>query len=199
MPREKPGEITVYQLKATIELSDPPIRRSFEVRGDASLSELHYALQVVFDWTNSHLHLFRARGIDYSDPMFELEDVEDEADVTLEQIAPVTRSTFSYEYDFGDSWKVNLKVAKRFPAEAGVRYPRLIDGERAAPPDDVGGIWFYNDLAEILRRPGGLKAAARQDPTADWDIYEEWLPEDFDPDIFDRDSINAALDRIWGE
>jgi hypothetical protein len=54
-------------------------------------------------------------------------------------------------------------------------------------------------LAEIPRQPGGLKAAAEQEPTTDWDIYEEWLSESFDPDIFKRDSINAALDRIWGE
>jgi hypothetical protein len=198
MPRKKPGEITIYQLKATLNQSDPPIWRSFELRGDTSLDELHIILQVLFEWTNSHLHLFRARGSEYSDPMFEIEETEDEAGVTLAQVAPIARSTFTYEYDFGDSWEVNLAVTKRFPAEPNTRYPRLIDGERAAPPDDVGGIWIYNQLAEILRQPNGLQAAAEQDPEADWEMYEEWLPEGFDPDVFDSAEINAALQRIWG-
>jgi hypothetical protein len=198
VPRKNPNEITIYQLKATLDQSDPLIWRSFELRGDTSLDELHIILQVLFDWTNSHLHLFRARGIEYSDPMFEIEEAEDEADVTLEQVAPVARSTFTYEYDFGDSWELNLAVTKRFPADPDTDYPRLLEGGRAAPPDDVGGIWFYNQLAEFLRQPGGLKAAAKVDKTADWDVYEEWLPEGFDPDVFDSTEINGALHRRWG-
>lgn len=197
MPRKTPGEITIYQLKATVQQSDPTIWRSFELRGDTSLEVLHYILQVIFDWTNSHLHTFRARGIEYSDPMFLLEEAEEETNAMLAQIAPAVRSKFTYEYDFGDSWELGLVVVKRFPAEPDTRYPRLIDGERAAPPDDVGGIWFYNQLAEIMRQPGGLAAAAKQDKEAEWDVYQEWLPEGFDPDIFDRNSINADLRLIW--
>jgi hypothetical protein len=161
MPRKKPGEITIYQLKATLRHSDPPIWRSFELRGDTPLDSLHYILQALFDWDGDHLHCFLARKIEYGDTEY-LEEAEKEMDVTLAEVAPAKRSKFMYEYDFGDSWQVDLVVTDRFPADPDGTYPRLIDGERAAPPDDVGGIWVYEQLAEIMRSQAASKRPSQQ-------------------------------------
>jgi hypothetical protein len=196
MPRKKPGEITIYQLKATLRHSDPPIWRSFELRGDTPLDSLHYILQALFDWDGDHLHCFLARKIEYGDTEY-LEGAEEEMDVTLAEIAPAKRSKFMYEYDFGDSWQVDLVVTDRFPADPDGTYPRLIDGERAAPPDDVGGIWMYEQLAEIMRQPGGLEAAvAAEGEESGLELYLDWFPEGYDPDAFDREAVNADLSRM---
>ena len=47
--------------------------------------------------------------------------------------------------------------------------PLCIDGERAGPPDDIGGIWGYKDIIEIVKNPKHPQ-------------YEDvvmWLPEGF--------------------
>jgi hypothetical protein len=37
--------------------------------------------------------------------------------------------------------------------EKNVRYPLCLDGERACPPEDCGGVWGYAELLEILDDP----------------------------------------------
>src|SRR5260221_3292613 len=46
----------------------------------------------------------------------------------------------TYIYDFGDCWEHQLTLANPRPAEPGLNYPRYLGGERAAPPEDCGGI-----------------------------------------------------------
>ena len=39
------------------------------------------------------------------------------------------------------------------PAEKGVRYPLCLEGERACPPDDVGGTYGYQDYLKAMANP----------------------------------------------
>lgn len=190
MPRTKPGKITIYQLKATLSQSDPPIWRRIQVRSDSTLGELHDVLQTVFEWDGDHLHNFVARKVEYGDIEY-LKGTEDEWEVELADVAPAKRSKPTYTYDFGDNWEVALVVEERLPVDPTVEYPRLLAGERAAPPDDIGGIWSWEQIAEVMRQPGGLKAAAKQDEN--WEFYLDWFEDDFDPDPFDLNSIDQLL------
>jgi hypothetical protein len=54
------------------------------------------------------------------------------------------RAKVVYVYDFGDDWRHDIVVEKIVPAEPGVAYPRCTGGQRAAPPEDCGGIWAFN-------------------------------------------------------
>ena len=40
--------------------------RRFLVRSDSTLADLHFVLQIGFDWTDFHLHRFRIRKKDYA-------------------------------------------------------------------------------------------------------------------------------------
>jgi hypothetical protein len=64
-----------------------------------------------------------------------------------------------------------------------------VGGHRAGPPEDVGGIWSYNEIAAAL---GGDAEAPPLD-----DDMSQWLPPEFDPAALEREEVNRALDLLF--
>jgi hypothetical protein len=177
----------VYQLKVTLKDSKSPIWRRVQVSADTKLSKLHWVLQEVMGWTNSHLHQFKVGRTYYGEPMPEEDyDVEDERKLTLGQAAPGAKKKFVYEYDFGDSWEHELLVEKVLEPEPGVKYPICVEGKRACPPEDCGGVWGYEEVLEALRDPKDLEH----------DSWLEWIGGEFDAEKFDLKAVNKALRRL---
>jgi hypothetical protein len=177
---------SIYQIKVTLKDSRPSIWRRIQVPGDISLSRLHAVLQIVMGWTNSHLHQFKAGERYYGEPDPEFADmieVIDERQVRLNQIAPDVKASFVYEYDFGDNWEHELVVEKILPPEKGAQYPRCTDGKCACPPEDVGGVWGYQDFLEAMRDPNH----------PEHEDMVEWAGGEFDPEAFDLRGVNGAL------
>jgi hypothetical protein len=189
--RAAPGGPT-YQFKVTLEGTDPPIWRRIQVP-DCTLESLHVILQIVMGWDDSHLHQFLIRGMYYGVPEPEYvsagAEMRDEENLSIRKLVnmgPETR--FTYEYDFGDSWNHEIVLEEKLEAEPGLAYPRCIEGQRACPPEDCGGVWGYVDLL-----------AAIADPEHDEHMEtKEWLGDEFDPAHFDLVAVNAALAR-WSE
>jgi hypothetical protein len=46
----------------------PPVTRRLIMTEQASLAQLHAALQVAFGWSDEHLYVFRIRGWQFGDP-----------------------------------------------------------------------------------------------------------------------------------
>ena len=177
----------IYQIKVTLRYSKPPIWRRIQVPGDTRLDKLHLILQMVMGWQNYHLHQFIVGNVYYGEPHPDYGfEMKDERKVKLHQLAPAEKSKFVYEYDFGDSWEHELLVEKIMPSEPDVTYPRCIKGKRACPPEDVGGVWGYDDFL-----------AAIQDPDhPEHEDMLEWWGDKFDPDWFDLEEVNEVLGRI---
>ena len=180
---------TVYQLKVTLDNSKPPIWRRILVPDDITLADLHEIIQRAMGWENYHLHMFTIAGQVYGDP----EDDEtgeigtvNEKRHRLNQLGLREKAKFSYEYDFGDSWVHTILLEKILPDEKGAQYPVCIKGKRACPPEDVGGIWGYDEFLEILADPNH----------EEHDHYVEWSGGDFDPDEFDLDEVNKSLQHF---
>jgi hypothetical protein len=55
----------VYQLKATIVGTKPPVWRRVLVEEAASLQDLHFVLQGAFGWYDCHLHEFEIDNVRY--------------------------------------------------------------------------------------------------------------------------------------
>lgn len=177
----------VYQLKITLRGSKPPIWRRVAVPGKFSLYQLHQVIQRAMGWDDAHLHQFIIAGEYYSIPSpDDWEPVIDERRYTLSRIARHEKSKFVYEYDFGDSWEHTILVEKISPPEAGVNYPICLKGKRACPPEDVGGVWGYEGFLEAIRDPGHEEHAT----------YMEWIGDEFDPEAFNLEAINQALQRV---
>ena len=107
----------------------------------------------------------------------------DEAKTTLMQAVPEEGAQFGYEYDFGDSWEHGITVEKILPSDAKAATVALcLDGARACPPEDCGGIWGYADLLKVLKN--------RKHP--EHKSMKEWLGRPFDAEAF-----NAAKATYW--
>ena len=78
------------------------------------------------------------------------------------------------------------QVISYFPAEDSVYYPRCITGERACPPEDIGGIFGYYRFLEILKDPDH----------PEYEEMKDWVGEDFDPEKFDIEKVNRKLHKI---
>jgi hypothetical protein len=183
----------VYQLKVVLAESKPAIWRRIQVPGNANLGWLHAVLQVTMGWTNSHLHHFLTAETRYSDPRNN-EDMStgeeayrDEAKATLTQAAPDEGTQFSYEYDFGDSWGHQVTVEKILQPDAAAATVALcLEGARACPPEDCGGVWGYERLLKILKN--------RKHP--EHRSMMEWLGRPFDSEVFDAAKTNTWLRKL---
>ena len=190
-PRGTPSasQAPIYQIKITLEGSDPSIWRRILVHGDITLARLHTVTQIAMGWTNSHLHQFIVDGTYYGVPNPDYGgmgmEMRDERQVKLNRIAPEPGAAFRYEYDFGDSWLHTLVVEAIREPEAEQVYPRCVAGERAGPPEDVGGVWGYQDYLEAIQDPDH----------PEHEEYVAWYGP-FDPEAFDPAEVNADL-RKW--
>jgi len=144
-------------------------------------------------WTNSHLHQFRDGERIISDPAFELDEFEgspavlDERKVMLMQVAPREDDELLYEYDFGDSWEHRVAAVKVLgPDPAAAEIARCLDGDRACPPEDCGGVWGYADLLKIIRNPRHKEHKTML----------EWLGGPLDPEAFDLNKTNMFLRKL---
>lgn len=188
-PSKSNIDALIYQIKVTLENSKPPIWRRLLVRSDISLADLHAIIQAAFGWWDYHLHQFIVDGTYYGEPdpdYLDYVDMHDEQTVTLGQIAVDEGFKFRYEYDFGDSWLHQVLVEKILPPDPDQDYPVCIKGRRARPPEDVGGIWGYYCFLKAI-----------QDPEhEEYDEYLEWVGGEFNPEAFDLEETNQALDAL---
>jgi hypothetical protein len=175
----------VYQFKLVLVGVEPPIWRRIQVPEIYSFWDLHVALQDAMGWLDYHLHVFRVAGpgageaeqigIPDDDPF------EGDKPTLPGWEIPITRhflrpgTAVQYEYDFGDGWEHELTLEAILPRQAGQQYPLCVDGARACPPEDCGGVYGYESLLAVI-----------QDPThEEHDSMLEWLGGRFDPERFD--------------
>lgn len=172
---------TIYQLKITLNDITPPIWRQIQTP-ECSLTKLHEIIQTAMGWMFSHLWSFTVHGVEYSETEYG-PGLEDSSSMRLSRLADEGVAAFEYTYDFGDCWKHTIHIEQTLAPEAGVKYPRCVAGERACPPEDCGGPWFYDEFLRKIRDP--------QHP--EHQELLEWLGGEFDSEELDLDLINRRL------
>ena len=183
----------VYCFKIALQGTEPPVWRRLLVPGNATLSWFHAVIQVAMGWTNSHLHHFLIGKARYVDPRYD-EDMGfgeepdcDETKTTLAEVVPSKGAHFVYEYDFGDSWQHKIVVEKILSGGGiDVTHAECVDGARACPPEDCGGVWGYANLLKILKD--------KKHP--EHRTMKEWLGRPLDPEFFDREHTNRWLRKL---
>jgi hypothetical protein len=176
-------KVKIFQFKVQLEEINPIIWRRIQVASSYSFWDLHVSIQDAMGWNDSHLHKFRIEN-----PVSKKEEQigipEDELDnkiiagwkESINNWFNLNNKTALYIYDFGDNWIHSIKLEEILPFDENIKYPRCIGGERACPPDDVGGVSGYYEFVEIMKNPSH--------PTHK--EMTEWIDSDnFDPVQFD--------------
>ena len=90
--------------------------------------------------------------------------------------------TFLYRYDFGDGWEHELTLEDSHFVEPVML---CFEGERACPPEDVGGVPGYSEFCRAVKDPAH----------EDHEELLEWVGGKYDGEDFDRTGINWMLLR----
>lgn len=194
-PEPRPAPATPARYVARIDLVDaePAIWRRVELAGDLTLADLHEVLQTVMGWTDSHLHQFlagpeRDHGVRPFLTDFAEEEGDEgirERDVRLDQVLAQVGDVLIYDYDFGDGWEHEVRVEEIGAYDASAPTARVLDGSRACPPEDCGGIPGYEEVLEACASRGTADERQRE--------LFEWLDHDYDPQRFDVDETDRLL------
>ncbi|MFA6959356.1 MAG: plasmid pRiA4b ORF-3 family protein [Opitutaceae bacterium] len=166
----------------------PRIWRRLVVKESMWLARLHDSIQVAFDWFDYQTHAFTLEDLRLGNPAKQEGSplVEDDRDITLLELDLSKRGGMVYDYHFGDGWRVDIRVEKVIPAVKGEFYPRCVEGSRAGPPEDCGGVEAYHDMLACIQEP--TTELGRE--------WLEWLGVQHDPEKCDLDVINKALKRF---
>jgi hypothetical protein len=175
-----------HQLKVTLEGIEPPVWRRLVVPSEFTLYDLHCAIQVAMGWENCHLHGFTIKRQHYTVPGSD--DFDNPADETKARLRDVAgpRTKILYQYDFGDSWH-HVIIVEKVLENADGPIPSCVDGARACPPEDSGGVCGYVDKLEALANPDDEEG----------EELREWLGEDFDPERFEVNVVNRELVAVF--
>jgi hypothetical protein len=155
-------------------------------------------LQVVMGWENAHLYLFRLT-INKKTTLYGLPDpdweraeirIRDSRRTKLDATVWAEWLTLTYEYDLGDSWMHQITIEKiehlsdeQVHEEELWMTPRCLAGERACPPEDVGGSDGYASFLEILKNPAH----------PEYEHMQQWAGPSYDSELFSIQQANSAL------
>jgi len=89
----------------------------------------------------------------------------------------------------GDNWEHVVTVEAVETGQPATKYPRYVDGERRAPPEDVGGTPGFEAFLDAIAKP----RSRDHKEAVEW--HRGCYGEDFDPE---RINELAAKLRIGG-
>jgi hypothetical protein len=164
---------------------------------NSTITDLHYIVQIVMGWTDSHLHRFVIHGKDYGIAQIGgIWFADDPSKVKLANFGWRVKERFLYQYDFGDNWQHQIRVEAILTSESTASEPVCISGQRACPPEDCGGawnfmaqkqhysIWYIADRFKEIVEQGEIS-----DSTEEIHQLRRWLLVNH----FDQEEVNSRL------
>jgi len=123
--------------------------RRLLIKDTNTIADLHDCMQIIFGWSDFHLHQFiiygKAYGLSY---VGGINFYDNAHQVYLEKFQFRLNERFIYQYNFNDHWEYELRVEKILPINLKNEYPSCSAGNRRAPPEDCGGPEAFMALVE---------------------------------------------------
>ena len=147
------------------------------------------------------------RQVRYAEPDPEWDDPDGPAEtrdsrrITLRDLALTRGARLTYLYDFGDDWAHDISVEQAIAVREGEAddddsrpLPMVLDGARAGPPEDAGGVSGYERLLAVLADP----EHPEHEEMKAWAAL--WGGAAYDPERFDPWTANHTLMLVgaWG-
>lgn len=189
--------VEVYQFRVYLREISPAIWRRLLLRGDQTIADLHYTLQIAMGWSDLHLNRFVIHGKDFGVAHIGgMSFSDDPRTIKLSDFHFRLRERFLYEYDFGDRWEHEIRLEKKLPVDPKRTYPVCIGGSRRAPPEDCGGPIAFQGLESHYSLPYIAEKL--------WEIIEFDLRDEYWEELhefmywltvneFDRRAVNHRL------
>ena len=180
----------LYLLKISLREIEPEIWRRFVVPSSITLDRLHDIIQIVMGWTDRHLHKFTIGKKRYTEYPELKEDGAEDKKYYLGDLMKQKGRTFSYLYDFGDSWEheIILEDSRYFNPKIQSQV-ECLEGARACPPEDVGSVPGYYEFCKALKDPKHEEHDSYKGWFAGFPCYDG----SFDSEKFDIEKVNDEL------
>jgi hypothetical protein len=206
--------LNIYQLRIVLRGISPLIWRRVLVSSETTLAHLHAILQILFAWSDEHLHSFSIHGKEYGSSGVST------CGVRLRDLCLHRGERFRYVYDFGAFWECDVRLEALLPLAPRRVSPVCTGGKGATPPEDCRGAWGYLERLDQHRLYPPLEAmgvvakaistlleadpqAAVREALGDLEEFREAVDcldayQQFRPDRFDRHAVNTHLQPlVW--
>ncbi len=199
-----------YVFKIKLEgSSKPPIWRKVKVYESLTFLELHWVIQGVFGWHNSHLHEFTPTGWGSFPSLQENHEVAhpdmppfskpktwphgeryDCGKIKLKEYFNTPKQKIVYIYDFGDDWEHTVVLEE--VTEEEILKPVCLAGKGKTPMEDCGGMWSYYDMVEAIND----RKHPEHEDTMEWLGFEKG--QKWDVNEFELEDAQLRL-RVYYE
>lgn len=156
-------------LRISLNNTQPEIWRVFTVPAKIDLTGLHQVVQRVMGWKDIH--------------PYEWED--EEVGGTLRKSASSLGDIINYRYDPKGKWDHTIEVIATGPPSEYLQPYRIIDGEGACPPEDVGGAKGFEKFCDAMADPRHAKHAEQR----------AWYGGTFYRDAYNRSAAQKKLNE----
>ncbi len=204
--------LSIYQLRIVLRGISPLVWRRVLLHSTTTLAHLHAILQILFAWSDEHLHSFHIHGREYGS------NGASTRGIVLRDLDLHRGERFRYVYDFGAYWECDIRLEALLPLAPRCIYPVCSGGKRAAPPEDCRGVWAYLERMDQHRLSPPLEAmqvvaatlgtlleadpqTAVREALGDLDAFREAVDcleayQQWQPDHVDRRAINTQLQTL---
>lgn len=194
-----------YLLKVQLLYVEPGIHRLFAVPGTVTLDRLHDILQIMMGWQDIHLYEFRIAGRVFAEDQDYVQKTGGchAGEYRLADVLGDDCSNFEYIYDFDARWEhlISIEDCCYVQANDDLKMDqfffdlpfRCIDGARACPPEDVGGIDGYYEFCKSVKDQERLDHAECKQ----WYEALPYCCGEYDCEAFDPVKINNELVKYF--
>lgn len=150
-----------YIVNITFQQTVPGIWRRIIIPAGATFKRMHDIIQHVTNFQDSHSYAFEVDGLFITNNDAILEEYKGKIYAGLKVKSPIRlkideyleqKGELEYEYDFGDSWKINIKLEETVE-DYYFGYPTVLEAGGIAPPEDVGGVPGYVEFLKVYHDP----------------------------------------------
>ena len=204
--------LSIYQLRIVLRGISPLIWRRVLLHSTTTLAHLPAILQILFAWSDEHLHSFHIHGREYGS------NGASTRGIVVRDLGLHRGERFRYVYDFGAYWECDMRLEALLPLAPRCIYPVCSGGKRAAPPEDCRGAWAYLERMDPHRLSPPLEAmqvvaatlgtlleadpqTAVREALGDLDAFREAVDcleayQQWQPAHVDRRAINTQLQAL---